>query len=131
MSSPELPACGPNKLLSSGISEGIAAGSLLSPQAKETLLNNEIESSAMTRPIPPAVCPCPADLSDMIREFAETGMKDPATRVLLERAREWQAAESSASSKDDHTSAPPDHDAEDHDDVSTPGTVFMSHPFSA
>jgi hypothetical protein len=58
-------------------------------------------------------------------------MKDPATRVLLERAREWQAAESSASSKDDHTSALPDHDAEDPDDVSTPGIVFMSHAFSA
>jgi hypothetical protein len=56
----------------------------------------------------------------MIREFAQTGMKDPATRVLLERAREWQAAESSAFSQFDHISAVPDGDAEDSDDVSKP-----------
>jgi hypothetical protein len=105
--------------------KSIVEANVLTPQVKETL-NPAINRLAMTIPEPPAPCAYPTDLSDIISEFAETGMKDPATRVLLERAREWQAAESSASSLAAHVSALLDHDAEDPDDVSA---RFLSHTF--
>jgi hypothetical protein len=105
------------------LSEGLANCGTANPQSTE--------NSEMMRPVPPALFTIPADLGDMIREFAETGMKDLVTRVLLERAREWQAAESTLSSKSDQSVSLPDVDAEDPDDVSTTFLAYMFHSLTA
>jgi hypothetical protein len=114
MSSQEHGIDGQNPLTNAELNE---VGSVLSPQAKETL-SPEASSSVMMRPIPPALCAIPTGLSGMIREYAEMGMKDPATRVLLERARDWQAAELTLCAQADQSAALPDCDADDPDDVS-------------
>jgi hypothetical protein len=61
----------------------------------------------------------PFDCNALIMAFAELGMKDPATRVLLERVRDWQASQSATTSQPDLPRDTLEDDADETYDVSS------------